>query len=441
MAEGMTGDQDPADGITRDQDPADDRPNEGQPNEGQPADGPLTGVRVLDLTSVVMGPLATQILGDLGADVIAVESRDGDINRTMSAGPVRGLSGVSLHMLRNKRNVAIDISHPDGRAALLRIAAGCDVFVTNLRPASLRRAGLDYADIAAVRPDVIFCQANGFPSDSPQADDPAFDDIIQAASGVPDVMQRAGLPPGLVPMLLADKVCGMVVSYAIMAALFYRERTGQGQRVEVPMIDAMRAFTLAEHGGSGIPQPQRGPAGYPRILTPLRAPAATADGWIAVQPHRDEQWSALVAAAGLTELVGDPRLSSRSLWREPGFGYATLSRVMATRTTAQWLAFCAEHGIPAAPAASLDEVIRAFPEAEHPEGGRYRQIPPPARFSVSPASVRRPAPLPGQHTREVLAEAGLTDAEIASLERAGLLGAASRPERASRPESASRTTP
>jgi len=388
---------------------------------GRQASGPLDGIRVLDLTSVVMGPLATQILGDLGADVIAVESRDGDINRTMSSGPVRGLSGVSLNLLRNKRNVTIDISRPEGRSALLRIAAGCDVFVTNLRPASLRRARLEYADIAPVKPDVIYCQATGFASDSDEADKPAFDDIVQAASGIPDLMRLAGLPPVLVPMLLADKVCGLVIAYAIIAALFHRERTGQGQRVEVPMIDAMRAFALVEHGGSAIPVPPRGPAGYPRILTPLRATAATADGWIALQPHRNEQWADLVRAAGLDDLAGDPRLSTRSLWRDPGFGYTTLSRVLPTKTTAEWLTFCAEHGIPAAQVARLDEVIAALPESEHPEGGTYKVIPPPTRFSATPASVRRPAPLPGQHTTEVLAQACLSRAEIDQLAEAGVL--------------------
>jgi crotonobetainyl-CoA:carnitine CoA-transferase CaiB-like acyl-CoA transferase len=387
------------------------------------SDGVLAGVRVLDLTSVVMGPLATQILGDLGADVISVESRDGDINRSMSSGSVRGLSGVSMNLLRNKRNVTIDISRQQGREALLRVAAGCDVFVTNLRSASLARAGLEYADVAGVRPDIVYCQANGFPSDSPQADDRAFDDIIQAASGVPDLMRLAGLPSALVPMLLADKVCGLVIAYAIIAALFHRERTGRGQRVEVPMIDAMRAFTLVEHGGSAICRPRRGPCGYPRILTPLRGASATMDGWIALQPHRQRQWNALVRAAGLEELVDDPRLSARSLWRDPGFGYATLSQVLATKTTAEWLAFCADHGIPAAAAASLDDVIESLPEARHPQAGMYKLIPPPVRFSETPASLRRPAPLQGQHTAEVLAEAGLTAAEIAALAAAGILSA------------------
>jgi crotonobetainyl-CoA:carnitine CoA-transferase CaiB-like acyl-CoA transferase len=386
--------------------------------DGPPWDGPLHGVRVLDLTAVVMGPLATAILGDLGADVISVESRDGDINRTMTRGLARGLSGVSLNLLRNKRNIALDIAAPAGRAALLRIAADCDVFVTNLRPASLERLALRYADVAEVRPDVVYCQANGFPSDSPQANAPAFDDIIQAASGVPDVMRLAGLPEALMPTLLADKVSGLVIAYAIIAALFHRERTGQGQQVEVPMTEALRAFLLAEHGGAAICD--RGPAGYPRILTPLRAPVRTADGWIAVQPHRDEQWVALVQAAGLDDLMGDGRLTNRGLWREPGFGYQVLGRVMAGRTTSEWLAFCAEHGIPAAPAAGLDEVIEALPDASHPAGS-YKHIPAPTRFSATPATLRRPAPLPGQHNREVLAEAGLSEAEIDDLEAAGIL--------------------
>jgi crotonobetainyl-CoA:carnitine CoA-transferase CaiB-like acyl-CoA transferase len=396
---------------------------ESTPPPDPPPAGPLAGVRVLDLTSVVMGPLATQILGDLGADVITVESSRGDINRIMGAGPVRGLSGVSLNLLRNKRNITLDVAHPDGRAALLRIAAGCDVFITNLRPGSTGRLRLEYADLVAVRPDVIYCQAHGFPSDGPQADAPAFDDIIQAVSGVPDVLRRAGGTAGLVPTLLADKVSGLVLAYATIAALFHRERTGEGQRVEVPMTDAMLAFLLVEHGGGAMSRPPSGPPGYMRILTPLRGALRTADGWIAVQPHREGHWEALLTAAGLDELIDDPRLSRRGIWLDPGFAYATLGRVLATRPTADWLEFCAAHAIPAGAAAGLDELIDALPEDEHPEAGRYKVIPSPARFSATPASVRRPAPLVGQHTREVLAEAGLTEPEITRLAEAGLLRA------------------
>jgi len=383
--------------------------------------GPLAGVRVLDLTSVVMGPLATQILGDLGAEVITVENRRGDINRIMGPAPCRGLSGVALNLLRNKRNIALDIAHPDGRTALLRIAAGCDVFVTNLRPGSISRLRLAYDDVAAVRPDVVYCQAHGFPSDGPRADAPAFDDIIQAACGVPDVLRLAGGPPSLVPTLLADKVCGLVLTYSILAALFHRAQTGEGQRLELPMTDAMLAFLLVEHGAGAICQPPLGSPGYQRILTPLRGALRTADGWIAVQPHRDGHWTALLSAAGLDDLVGDPRLSSRAIWRDPEFGYATLGRILGVKTTAEWLSFCALHGIPAAEAATLEELIGQLPDAEHPDAGRYKLIPSPTRFSATPASVRRPAPLPGQHTREVLAEAGLTDEEIAALEQQGVL--------------------
>jgi crotonobetainyl-CoA:carnitine CoA-transferase CaiB-like acyl-CoA transferase len=389
--------------------------------ESMPSAGPLAGVRVLDLTSVVMGPLATQILGDLGADVITVENSRGDINRTMGPGPVPGLSGVSLNLLRNKRNITLDVAHPDGRAALLRIAADCDVFVTNLRPGSVQRLGLAYPDLARVRPDIIYCQAHGFPSDSPQADAPAFDDIIQAACGVPDVLRRAGGTSGLVPMLLADKVSGLVLAYATIAALFHREKTGQGQRVEVPMTDAMLAFVLVEHGGAAMCRPPRGPAGYMRILTPLRGALQTADGWIAAQPYREGHWEALLRAAGLDELVGDARLRRRSIWQNPGFAYATLSRILATKTTAQWLEICAALAIPAAAAAGLDELIDALPDDEHPDAGPYKVIPPPARFSATPMSVRRPAPLIGQHTREVLAEAGLDEAQISALAAAGVL--------------------
>jgi crotonobetainyl-CoA:carnitine CoA-transferase CaiB-like acyl-CoA transferase len=386
-----------------------------------PPTGPLAGIRVLDLTAVVMGPLATQILGDLGADVITVENRAGDINRTMSRGPVRGLSGVSLNLLRNKRNITLDIARPQGRQALLRIAATSDVLVTNLRPASLERLQLDYADVAKIRPDIIYCQANGFPSDSPLANEPAFDDIIQAAGGVPDIFSRAGFGPALMPTLLADKVSGLVITYAITAALFHRQRTGQGQRIEIPMIDALKAFLLAEHGGSAIAG--RGPAGYPRILTSRRAPARTADGWIAVQPHRDDQWKALVKAAGLDDLAADPRLTNRGLWHEPAFGYETLARVLATKPTADWLAFCSEHGIPAAEVTGLDELIESLPDAEHATTGTtYKVIPPPVRFSATPASIRRSAPLAGQHNHEVLAEVGLTDEEIEALESANVLG-------------------
>ena len=389
------------------------------------ATGPLDGVRVLDLTSVVMGPLATQILGDLGADVITIEAAKGETNRVMGLGPHPQLSGIALNLLRNKRNVAVDLKSPDGRDAVLAIAATCDVFVTNLRPAPLIRLGLTYEDVRAVRPDVVFCQAAGWPSDSTRADDPAYDDIVQAASGAADVIRRASADaesPALFPTILADKVSGLTLTYAILAALFERERSGEGQRVEVPMVDAVAAFLLVEHGAGAVGRPPQAPAGYHRILTPHRRPQRSADGWIQVFPYTQAHYDALFAASGRDDLVGDERLSStRARAANSELLYGTLESIIAERTTAQWLTFCSEHGIPAAPMTDLDELVASMPDASHPVAGPYKSVPSPVRFSRSPASVRRPAPLTGEHNRDVLREVGLDDDTIDALEAAGVL--------------------
>jgi crotonobetainyl-CoA:carnitine CoA-transferase CaiB-like acyl-CoA transferase len=383
--------------------------------------GPLDGVRVLDLTSVVMGPMATQILGDLGADVITVESSRGDTNRSMGPGPSRQLSDVSLNLLRNKRNVALDLKHPDGRAALLRIVATCDVFVTNLRPLPLGRLELDYDTIAGVRPDIIFCQAQGFPSDGGRANEPAYDDIIQGAAGVPDVVRRAGADPALLPTLLADKVSGLVLTYAILAALYHRAVTGQGQHIELPMVDALTSFLLVEHSSGAVTGSERSGAGYRRILTPNRSPKRTRDGWIVVFPYLQAHWEALLRAGGADDLIDDPRLSHLGRQSDPGFGYATLERVLATRTTADWLSYCGEGGIPATAVGNVDELVASLPDEQHPVIGAYKSIPSPVRFSATPATVRRHAPFIGQHNHEVLAEVGYDAEEVARLEAVGAL--------------------
>jgi len=384
--------------------------------------GPLHGVRVLDLTSVVMGPFATQTLGDLGADVITIESSKGETNRIMGLGPHPQLSGVALNLLRNKRNVALDLKHPDGRATLLRIASTCEVFVTNLRPGPLARLGLAYDDVVAVRPDVVFCAAQGYSADSGRADDPAYDDIVQSASGMADVMRRATGRPALVPTIFADKVSGLTMTYAILAALFERERSGLGQYLELPMVDAVAAFLLVEHGAGAIGQPPQGGAGYSRVLTEHRRPQQTLDGWITVFPYTSEHFDDLFDATGRHDLAGDDRLATtRGRAANPDLLYATLGALVATKTTAQWLTLCRDRGIPVALMADLDDVVDALPQAEHPVAGTYRQIPPPVRFSRTPADVRRHAALVGEHNREVLLEVGLSDAEIDGLESAGVL--------------------
>jgi crotonobetainyl-CoA:carnitine CoA-transferase CaiB-like acyl-CoA transferase len=383
--------------------------------------GPLDGIRVLDLTSVVMGPMATQILGDLGADVISIESARGDTNRYMGAGPVPHLSDVALNLLRNKRNVALDLKHPDGRAAFLRIAATSDVVVTNLRPGPLGRLGLNYEAVRTVRPDIVFCRAQGFPTASDRADDPAYDDIIQAAAGVADVVARSGAEPALAPTLLGDKVSGLTLLYAILAALVHRERTGEGQLVEVAMVDALSSFMLVEHSAGSTTTTTKHPSkGYQRILTTARGPKQTTDGWIVIFPYLQSHWDDLLVEGGRAELAGDARLTHSARGTDPTFGYEILGEILATRSSATWLAFCREHGIPATAVATLDTLVSELPIDHHPLAGSFRAVPSPVHFARTPTSRRRPAPLIGENNREILSEVGYSVDELDEMERAGV---------------------
>jgi crotonobetainyl-CoA:carnitine CoA-transferase CaiB-like acyl-CoA transferase len=362
------------------------------------------------------------MLGDLGADVVVVEHRSGDTNRSMGPGPAPQMSGVSLNLMSNKRSAAIDLKRPAGRDALLRLAERADVVVTNLRPGPLRRLRLTYDDVRAVRDDVVYCQAHGYASDGPMADAPAYDDIIQSASGVGDLFARQGHEPALMPTLVADKVAGLTIVSAVLAALFHRATTGEGQHIEIPMIDVMRSFVLVEHGAGAIPEPPLDDAGYRRILTPERKPQRTADGWINVLPYTGRHYRTLFEAGGRSDLLDDARIASReSRIEHSDTLYRDVAAILAGRTTDHWLAFCEEAGIPATAATSLAEIVDALPLTDHPVAGRYRVIPPPMRFSATPASVRRPAPMVGQDGREVLAEVGYDEAQLDRLERDGVL--------------------
>ena len=343
--------------------------------------GPLAGVRVLDLTSVIMGPLATQVLGDQGADVITIERHGTATARVMGAGPHPDLSGVALNLLRNKRNVVVDLQRPAGRDLALRLAATCDVFVTNLRPGPLGRLGLGYADVAAVRPDVVYCRATGFPSDGPRAAEPAYDDIIQAASGMADTVRLVHGEPSFLPTLVADKVTGLVIAQAICAALFRRERTGEGQEIEIPMIDVATAFTLVEHGAGAIPAEHPVAAGYPRILSTHRRPHPTQDGWVAILPYSREHYEAFFAATGLLDDV-DPAMyaDGRTRIARSDVLYGYVRRATPQRTTAR--------------------VAGAVPGAAHPGvgGGHAR------RAGRRPAGGRAPRgrPVPPDHLTRAL---------------------------------------
>jgi crotonobetainyl-CoA:carnitine CoA-transferase CaiB-like acyl-CoA transferase len=401
------------------------RPAKNQTNLDQPAEGgsggPLHGIRILDMTSVIMGPFATQTLGDMGAEIITIEPLQGGGNRTMGPGSHDELSGIALNLLRNKRSVAIDMKHPKGREVVLRIAEGCDAAITNLRPQPLKRLGLSYSDVRSVRPDIVYCQAQGFRTDGARANDPAYDDIIQAESGLADASRRTGSDPKLAPTILADKICGLSIVSAVTAALFYRERTGCGQRVEVPMLDVMTSFMLVEHGAGAVSVPRSGNVGWSRALSPTRGPQQTLDGWINILPYTTAAYDALFAAGGRHDLVGQER-TMQQLAADAPFLYRELKVIVATRTTTEWLEFCDEHRIPVGKIGDLDELVESLPIEVHPKAGRYHIIPPPIWFTATPSRVRRPAPTLGQDGRTVLAEIGYSEKEVEALISAGVVG-------------------
>ena len=374
------------------------------------------------MSSVVMGPLATQILADQGAEVIVIEDRRGDTNRSMGPGPHPELSGVSMNLMRNKRSVGLDVRAEAGYEALGRLVASADVFVTNLRPGSRRRARLTYDDLRTFRDDLVYCAAAGYPADSELADAPAYDDVIQAASGVADLARRVGLPPVLMPTLVADKTAGLVIANSVTAALFRRERTGEGAEVTIAMTEVMRSYILVEHGAAAIPEPALGGAGYPRILNPERRPQETADGLISVLPYEQHHYRALFRLGDRDDLVDDERIATRSARIANGESlYREVAAILKHRTTDEWMQLMRAAGIPATAVASVDDLLVGLPLAEHPHGGRYRVTPPLTGQVATPEVVRRPAPLHGEHGREVLAEIGYTADQLDALEREGAL--------------------
>jgi crotonobetainyl-CoA:carnitine CoA-transferase CaiB-like acyl-CoA transferase len=386
--------------------------------------GPLHGIRVLDLTTVILGPLATQILGDLGADIVKVEPPEGDSNRHLGTGRHPGMSGTVMNLHRNKRSIVLDLKKEAGRAALLRLAEGADILIHNIRPAAMERLGLGWPELSAINPRLIYCAATGFGSGGPYANRPAYDDLIQGASGLADLIGRVSGEPGLVPSLIGDKVAGLTAVYAVLAALFHRERTGEGQMVEVPMLETMAAFNLVEHFGGGVFRPPAGPIGYARLLTPYRKPYRTADGFVCLLAYTDRQWRDFFDIAGRSELAEDERfrtLAART--RNTDALYAIVEEAVAGKPTAEWLELCGERHIPCIPLLKI-EAIEADPHlaetgffqpAEHPYEGGYTLIGVPTHFSASPAEVRRHAPALGEHSVEVLRETGFSEPEIEAL--------------------------
>jgi formyl-CoA transferase len=386
--------------------------------------GPLAGVRILDLTSVVLGPLATQILGDYGADIIKIEGPAGDMMRTNGVSLHRGMSSIFLALNRNKRSLCLNLGTPDGAAVLRRMIPTVDVLVHNMRVEAIERLGFGYAPVAALNPKIVYCAATGFDQDGPDRGKPAFDDIIQAACGLAAVASTGRERPDYVPTLVADKTAGMAVVNAVLAALFHRERHGEGQYVEVPMLETLTAFVLTEHLGGLTFEPSPTGAGYARLLVGGRRPAPTKDGYLALLPYTTEQWLAFLKAADRADLMETLGVADR-VTRNANIQklYAALAEITATKTTAEWMRICGELDIPATPIYSLDELpehpqlkaTKLFQTMRHPSEGMIRYVRPPTKFAASPASVRRPAPHVGEHSEELLHEAGFAANEIANL--------------------------
>ncbi|MDA9407067.1 CaiB/BaiF CoA transferase family protein [Bradyrhizobium sp. CCBAU 45384] len=383
--------------------------------------GPLSGIRVLDLTSVLFGPYAAQMLGDWGADVIKIEPLTGDTWRYAGLFRNRGMSGQFMAVNRNKRSLALDLKHPDGKAVLAKLVPTVDALVTNVRPAAMARLGFGYADCAKLNPRLIYAAATGFGQDGPWAARPAFDEIIQAASGLASSIGSDD-EPQFVPSLIGDKICAMAMVGAVSAALFRRERTGQGQMVEVPMLETIAGFNSIEMLGGYAFDPPIGPTGYKRMKN--RRPVETKDGWLTMLPYSGENWCAFFEAVGRPELieelgVRDPVLRSQNIDKV----YDRMSEIGPTRTTAEWEELLLRLDVPHTAFAKLTELgeqphlkaVGLFADIDHPTEGRIRQARPATKFSESPAGIHRMAPRLGEHSREVLREAGMSDAEIETL--------------------------
>ncbi|HQT78972.1 MAG TPA: CoA transferase [Rhodopila sp.] len=386
--------------------------------------GPLSGIRVIDVTTVVLGPFCSQTLGDMGADVIKVETPQGDSTRYIGPSRTPGMGSYFANLNRNKRSLAIDLKKPAAKEALLRLVETADVFVHNMRIGAAHRLGLDYATLSARNPKLIYACASGFRKGSSLQEYPAYDDLIQGVSATAALNAGPDGAPRYFPTVIVDKLTGATLASIIGMALFHRERTGQGQEIHVPMMETILSFMLVEHLWAGtLGEPEKG-LGYPRMLTPHRRPYQTKDGYISVIAHSDAQWAKLFDAMGVPALKDDPRFSSvQARTANIDAVYATLTEGMKQRTTDEWLAELQPADIPCGKANGLEDLFSDpylaetgfFETHQHPDEGAVVVPAIPARMSATPPGVHRMWPSLGQHSREILREAGCSDEEIETI--------------------------
>ncbi len=387
--------------------------------------GTLEGLRVIDLTTVIMGPWAAQMMGDMGANVIKVETHQGDISRGMGPGRNKGMAACYLTTNRNKRSIVLDITKEPGIQALRKLIDTADVFMHNFRPKVMNKFGLGYENFKDTNPELIYCGAYGFRADGPMANKPAYDDIIQTAAGVCDMQSLISGEPRFVPTLIADKTVAYAVFSAVLAAIVHRERGGGGQAVEVPMYETLVDFVMVEHLYGATFDPPIAQMGYERLMNTERRPYPTSDGgYLTVLPYTDKNWTDFFDLAGRPEMIEDPVFANHSdRVRNSDKVYAVLAEIVVTRPTADWLRDLDAANIPVMVVQTKedlldDEQLNAtgfWRDVDHPTEGKLKFTDPPFRYSKSPSTIRDMPPALGQQSQEILAEAGYSPDEIAAL--------------------------
>ena len=384
--------------------------------------GPLAGLRILDLTTVQMGPWCTRIVADLGAEVIKVEAPAGDSSRYTGVSRNRGMSGSFQHNASGKKSIALDLKKPEARDVILRLASRADAFVSNIRPAALERLGLGYESVRRANSTIVYLGMVGYGTGGRYAGRPAYDDLIQAASAIPMLLQRSTGEPRFIPMAAIDRIVGTVAANALLAGLLAKARNGIGQNIEVPMFETMAQFVLSEHMQGATFDPPTSAAGYPRTLSRSRRPYATQDGYLAVLPYNDGQWRRFFDSVGKGHiLANDPRFSDIGA-RTANIDalYDMIADELKARPTAEWMKLLQENDIPCMVLHSLETLLEDphlrdrgfFAFRDHPSEGRIRTMREPTSWSETPPPSGQFAPRLGQHTLQVLTEAGYSQAEI-----------------------------
>ncbi|HKU94280.1 MAG TPA: CoA transferase [Vineibacter sp.] len=391
--------------------------------------GALDGLKIVDMTIVALGPYATMLLGEQGAEIIKVESPDGDTTRHV--GPSKVTKGMGPHHMfvnRNKRSLCLDLKQPAARDALFKVIAGADALIYSIRPQAMVRLGLGYDDVRKVNPGICYIGACGYASDGPYGHLPAYDDAIQALSGVAALMGGDGAPR-YAPTVMADKTVGLTLAYAALCALMHKVRTGEGQKVEVPMFETMVSWLALEHLWERTFSDD-GTLGYPRALAASRKPYRAQDGWLAILPYTDRHWRKFFEIAGRPEVMDEPRfatMNARSQNVEEM--YRLIDTLAPQKTVAEWVAALEAAEVPCMPVKSLDQLFDdphlkwrgLFHKTQHHSEGEVTMIAPPIRFDATPSIHHRGAPLLGEDSTAVLREAGVPDADIGALKKSGAL--------------------